>query len=120
MHSGSYSAGFLRTAKLSAPLVVQAVHEMNRQTGANVDPNKDPAELMEGGTRGLMNAVHQLPALVERKRTIEKHSTLLHKLLKVHQRLPPLCTLRSCCVSCRPRSALNKLRMGICQVQAAN
>ena len=61
----------------------QAVQEMNRQTGANVDPNQDPSELMNSNTRGLMNAVHQLPALVERKGTIEKHSSLLHALLKV-------------------------------------
>ena len=62
---------------------VQAVQEMNRQTGANVDPNQDPSEMMNSNTRGLMNAVHQLPVLVERKRTIEKHSSLLHALLKV-------------------------------------
>ena len=62
---------------------MQAVQEMNRQTGANVDPNQDPSEMMNSNTRGLMNAVHQLPVLVERKRTIEKHSTLLHALLKV-------------------------------------
>ena len=36
-----------------------------------------------GNTRGLMSAVAQLPQLIERKRTIEKHSSLLHKLLSV-------------------------------------
>lgn len=100
----------------SLPLVVlQAVHEMNRQTGANVDPNKDPAELMEGGTRGLMSAVHQLPALVERKRTIEKHSTLLHKLLKVRTWCP---TSSFCTHTIEKQSTLLHKLLEVCMCNA--
>lgn len=63
----------------------QAVEDMNRQTGARVDPNATPDDMMSGAshTRGLMSAVSQLPQLIERKRTIEKHSSILHQLLGV-------------------------------------
>lgn len=63
---------------------VQAVEEMNRQTGARVNPDALPDDMMSNSsnTRGLMSAVSQLPALIERKRTIEKHTSILHKLLE--------------------------------------
>lgn len=68
---------------------------MNRQTGARVDPNATTEDMMSnqagtGNARGLMSAVSQLPALIERKRTIEKHSAILHGLLSV-------CPFLVCC-----------------------
>lgn len=53
------------------------------QTGANMDPNADPNELMQQTTRGLMAAVSRLPQLTDRKRTLDKHTNLLHHLLQV-------------------------------------
>ncbi|KAK9862629.1 hypothetical protein WJX84_008227 [Apatococcus fuscideae] len=52
----------------------QAIEELNRRTGADVDPAADPSELMQSNTRGLMSAVASLPQLTERKRTIDKHN----------------------------------------------
>lgn len=62
----------------------QAVEDLNRQTGAQLDPNDD---LSGGGgagssARGLMAAVSSLPELTERKRTIDKHMNLMTHLLK--------------------------------------
>ncbi|KAK9822559.1 hypothetical protein WJX74_004630 [Apatococcus lobatus] len=59
----------------------QAIEDLNRRTGADVDPNADPNELMQANTRGLMSAVASLPELTERKRTIDKHTAMLTKLL---------------------------------------
>ena len=56
---------------------------MNRQTGANVDPNADPGDMLQSNTRGLMAAMSTLPELTERKRTIDKHTTLLGSIVKV-------------------------------------
>ena len=61
----------------------QAIEEINSQTGANMDPNADPNELMQQTTRGLMAAVSRLPQLTDRKRTLDKHTNLLHHLLRV-------------------------------------
>ena len=62
---------------------VQAIEEINSQTGANMDPNADPNDLMQQTTRGLMAAVSRLPQLTDRKRTLDKHTNLLHHLLRV-------------------------------------
>ena len=71
---------------------VQAVEEKNRQTGARVNPDATPDDMMNNpaNTRGLMTAVNQLPALIERKRTIEKHVSILHKLMAVWPLSPPI------------------------------
>jgi len=37
------------------------VEELNRKTGANVDPLADPNEMMKANTRNLMSAVSSLP-----------------------------------------------------------
>ncbi len=58
--------------------------DLNRQTGANVDPNADPNDLMASNARGLMAAVSSLPELTERKRAIDKHMNLATHMLKVH------------------------------------
>lgn len=58
-----------------------SVEELNRATGANVDPTADPNELMSASTRGLMSAVSSLPELTERKRVIDKHTNLATALL---------------------------------------
>ena len=55
---------------------------MNKQTGANVDPNADPGDMLQSNTRGLMAAMSTLPELTERKRTIDKHTTLLGSIVK--------------------------------------
>ena len=60
---------------------MQAIEDLNRRTGADVDPNADPNQLMQANTRGLMSAVASLPELTERKRTIDKHTAVLTKLL---------------------------------------
>ncbi|KAK9915015.1 hypothetical protein WJX75_003656 [Coccomyxa subellipsoidea] len=60
----------------------QAVADLNRQTGANVDPNADPGDLMQSNARGLMAAVSSLPELTERKRAIDKHMNLATHMLK--------------------------------------
>lgn len=62
---------------------VQAIAEINQQTGSSIDPNTDANSLMQQTTQGLMAAVSRLPQLLDRKRTIEKHTNLLHTLLKV-------------------------------------
>lgn len=62
---------------------MQAIEEINSTTGANMDPNADPNELMQQTTRGLMAAVSRLPQLTDRKRTLDKHTNLLHHLLRV-------------------------------------
>ena len=67
---------------------------MNRQTGANVDPNADPGDMLQSNTRGLMAAMSTLPELTERKRTIDKHTTLLGSIVKASRvSLLPLRTL---------------------------
>ena len=58
------------------------MEEVNRQTGANVDPNADPGDMLQSNTRGLMAAMSTLPELTERKRTIDKHTTLLGSIVK--------------------------------------
>ena len=60
---------------------------MNRQTGANVDPNADPSDMLQSNTRGLMAAMSTLPELTERKRTIDKHTTLLGSIVKASRLL---------------------------------
>lgn len=62
---------------------LQAIAEINQQTGSSIDPNVDANSIMQQTTQGLMAAVSRLPQLLERKRTIEKHTNLLHNLLKV-------------------------------------
>lgn len=62
----------------------QAVEDVNRQTGANVDPNADPGDMLQSNTRGLMAAMSTLPELTERKRTIDKHTALLGSIVKVN------------------------------------
>lgn len=64
---------------------MQAISEINQQTGSSMDPNVDANSLMQQTTQGLMAAVSRLPQLLERKRTIEKHTNMLHNLLKVEQ-----------------------------------
>ena len=61
-----------------------AVEELNRATGANVDPSAvgDPNDFMAANTRGLMSAVSSLPELTEKKRVIDKHTNLATALLK--------------------------------------
>ena len=58
--------------------------DLNRQTGANVDPNADPNDLMTSNARGLMAVVSSLPELTERKRAIDKHMNIATHMLKVH------------------------------------
>ena len=60
----------------------QAVEELNRQTGAGIDPNGDPGAAAQTNTRGLMAAVSSLPELTERKRCIDKHTNLATHLLQ--------------------------------------
>ena len=60
-----------------------SIEELNRATGANVDPTADPSELMSANTRGLMSAVSSLPELTERKKVIDKHTNLATAMLKV-------------------------------------
>ena len=61
-----------------------AVEDLNRATGANVDPNADPtADFMSSNTRGLMSAVSSLPELTERKRVIDKHTNMATAMLKL-------------------------------------
>lgn len=62
---------------------MQAVEDLNRQTGANVDPNADAGDMLQSNTRGLMAAMSTLPELTERKRTIDKHTALLGCIMKV-------------------------------------
>ena len=62
---------------------MQAVEDVNRQTGANVDPNADAGDMLQSNTRGLMAAMSTLPELTERKRTIDKHTALLGCIMKV-------------------------------------
>ena len=59
-----------------------SVEELNRATGANVDPSADPSEFMSANTRGLMSAVSSLPELTERKRVIDKHTNIATSLLR--------------------------------------
>lgn len=87
----------------SAPaLPVQAVTDLNRQTGANVDPNADPGDLMQSNARGLMAAVSSLPELTERKRAIDKHMNLATHMLKARcplaQTVP--CSMVALTVAC--------------------
>ena len=69
---------------------MQAVQDINSQTGANLDPNQDPNDMMQNSTQILMSAMSQVPQLTEKKRTLDKHTTLLHRLLAVGS----LCCLR--------------------------
>lgn len=89
MQSGSTERRGLNdsTAESAPALPVQAVADLNRQTGANVDPNADPGDLMQSNARGLMAAVSSLPELTERKRAIDKHMNLATHMLKA--RCPP-------------------------------
>ena len=91
---------------------MQAVEDVNRQTGANVDPNADAGDMLQSNTRGLMAAMSTLPELTERKRTIDKHTALLGCIMKVgHPAVYPgaiLSDLGTCCRACRglPMSTL--------------
>lgn len=60
-----------------------SIEELNRATGANVDPTADINELMSASTRGLMSAVSSLPELTERKKIIDKHTNLATMLLQL-------------------------------------
>lgn len=66
-------------------LYKQAVEELNRSTGANIDPNAamDPSELMSNSTRGLKSALTALPELTEKKKIIDKHTNIATGLLQV-------------------------------------
>lgn len=70
-------------AQASGDFAAQAVEDVNRQTGANVDPNADPGDMLQSNTRGLMAAMSTLPELTERKKTIDKHTALLGSIVKV-------------------------------------
>lgn len=59
-----------------------AVADLNRRTGSNVDPTADPNELMQSNTRNLMSAISSLPQLTERKKVIDKHTNMATCLLK--------------------------------------
>ena len=71
----------------AADIVVdlQAVADLNRRTGANVDPTADPSELMQSNTRNLMSAISSLPQLTERKKVLDKHTNIASALLKLIQ-----------------------------------
>ena len=73
----------LGVVKSVVAVAAQAVEDVNRQTGANVDPNADPGDMLQSNTRGLMAAMSTLPELTERKRTIDKHTALLGSIVKV-------------------------------------
>ena len=73
----------MHRSSLTTASPLQAIAEINQQTGSSIDPNTDANSLMQQTTQGLMAAVSQLPKLLERKRTIEKHTNLLHNLLRV-------------------------------------
>lgn len=60
----------------------EAVADLNRRTGSNVDPTADPNELMQSSTRNLMSAISSLPQLTERKKTIDKHTNMATALLR--------------------------------------
>lgn len=66
-------------------LYKQSVEELNRSTGANIDPNAamDPSELMSNSTRGLKSALTALPELTEKKKNIDKHTNIATGLLQV-------------------------------------
>ena len=64
---------------------LQEVQDLNRQTGASMDPDIDPSSQMQSNTRHLMSAVTRLPQLSERKRIIDKHTNILHALLAAIQ-----------------------------------
>ena len=64
---------------------LQAVADLNRRTGANVDPTADPSELMQSNTRNLMSAISSLPQLTERKKVLDKHTNIASALLKLIQ-----------------------------------
>ncbi len=66
----------------------QAVEELNRATGAGIDPDGDPGAAGQANTRGLMAAVSSLPELTERKRCIDKHTNLATHLLHVRRPAP--------------------------------
>jgi hypothetical protein len=64
---------------------MQAVADLNRRTGSNVDAKVDPNELMQSNTRNLMSAISSLPQLTERKKVIDKHTNMATSLLKLIQ-----------------------------------
>ena len=51
----------------SLSLFLQDVQDLNRQTGASMDPDIDPSSQMQSNTRHLMSAVTRLPQLSERQ-----------------------------------------------------
>lgn len=79
-----------------------AVEELNKSTGANIDPNNvvDPSELMSNSTKGLKTALTTLPQLTERKRNIDKHTNIATGLLQVikERKLDHLYSLEEDCV----------------------
>ena len=64
---------------------LQAVADLNRRTGANVDPTADPNEIMQSNTRNLMSAISSLPQLTERKKVLDKHTNMASALLRLIQ-----------------------------------
>lgn len=64
---------------------MQAVAELNRRTGANVDPTADANEVMQSTSRNLMSAISSLPQLTERKKVLDKHTNMASTLLKLIQ-----------------------------------
>jgi len=84
----------------------QAINEINQQTGSHMDPSAEASSLMQDTTQGLMAAVSRLPQLLERKRTIEKHTNLLHHLLRVIRPPPVAPSLQRLCSSVKSRSCL--------------
>jgi len=85
---------------------LQAINEINQQTGSHMDPSAEASSLMQDTTQGLMAAVSRLPQLLERKRTIEKHTNLLHHLLRVIRPPPVAPSLQRLCSSVKSRSCL--------------
>lgn len=72
----------------------QDVDEVNRRTGGTAGAEFDGTDLI-GNTKHLMNAVNSLPVLTERKKMIDKHTTIATTLLAdIKERsLDAYCTL---------------------------
>ena len=53
----------LHAALLAPTDRMQAIEDLNRQTGSHIDPLADPNDILKNSTRGLMSAVSSLPEL---------------------------------------------------------